>query len=97
MLKCLFPQRFFSHRAQSDDSQHGLNHDKYMVTDNAVYIGETLLTLQSLHFALHNTKFGESACFCLELLKHRDSGFLVASLDLFLIRAQTFWVTADVW
>ncbi|XP_056228170.1 inactive phospholipase D5 isoform X2 [Seriola aureovittata] len=32
-------ERFFSHREQNDDIQHGLNHNKYMVTDNALYIG----------------------------------------------------------
>uniref|UniRef100_A0A8C2WEP4 Phospholipase D family member 5 n=1 Tax=Cyclopterus lumpus TaxID=8103 RepID=A0A8C2WEP4_CYCLU len=32
-------ERFFSHKEQEDDIQHGLNHNKYMVTDNAVYIG----------------------------------------------------------
>lgn len=32
-------QRFFSLKDQSDDFQLGLNHNKYMVTDNAVYIG----------------------------------------------------------
>uniref|UniRef100_I3KRJ3 Phospholipase D family member 5 n=1 Tax=Oreochromis niloticus TaxID=8128 RepID=I3KRJ3_ORENI len=31
--------RFFSHKEQNDDIQLGLNHNKYMVTDNAVYIG----------------------------------------------------------
>lgn len=35
----LCSQRFFSHKERSDDLQHGLNHNKYMVTDNAVYIG----------------------------------------------------------
>lgn len=35
----VFLQRFFSHREHKDDIQHGLNHNKYMVTDNAVYIG----------------------------------------------------------
>ncbi|KAK2919342.1 inactive phospholipase D5 isoform X2 [Channa argus] len=36
---CSLEVRFFSHRAQQDDIQHGLNHNKYMVTDSAVYIG----------------------------------------------------------
>lgn len=37
--KNLLLQRFFGHKERSDDLQHGLNHNKYMVTDNAVYIG----------------------------------------------------------
>lgn len=37
---CLVSQRFFSHRTRGDDNKHGLNHNKYMVTDNSVYIGE---------------------------------------------------------
>ncbi|KAI3352845.1 hypothetical protein L3Q82_019420 [Scortum barcoo] len=36
---CSLEVRFFSHKEQKDDIQHGLNHNKYMVTDNAVYIG----------------------------------------------------------
>ncbi|XP_031145434.1 inactive phospholipase D5 [Sander lucioperca] len=36
---CSLEVRFFSHKEQDDDIQHGLNHNKYMVTDNAVYIG----------------------------------------------------------
>ncbi|KAG7214472.1 hypothetical protein INR49_023069, partial [Caranx melampygus] len=36
---CSLEVRFFSHKEQRDDIQHGLNHNKYMVTDNAVYIG----------------------------------------------------------
>uniref|UniRef100_A0A3Q1BR80 PLD phosphodiesterase domain-containing protein n=1 Tax=Amphiprion ocellaris TaxID=80972 RepID=A0A3Q1BR80_AMPOC len=36
---CSLEVRFFSHKEQKDDSQHGLNNNKYMVTDNAVYIG----------------------------------------------------------
>lgn len=32
-------QRFFSHKEQKEDFQHELNHNKYIVTDNAVYIG----------------------------------------------------------
>ncbi|XP_056892625.1 inactive phospholipase D5 isoform X2 [Takifugu flavidus] len=32
-------EKFFGHKEHSDDLQHGLNHNKYMVTDNAVYIG----------------------------------------------------------
>ncbi|XP_035494184.2 inactive phospholipase D5 isoform X2 [Scophthalmus maximus] len=36
---CSLEVRFFSHREHRDDIQHGLNHNKYMVTDNAVYIG----------------------------------------------------------
>ncbi|XP_070684417.1 inactive phospholipase D5 [Pempheris klunzingeri] len=36
---CSLEVRFFSHKEQKDDIQHGLNHNKYVVTDNAVYIG----------------------------------------------------------
>uniref|UniRef100_A0A3Q1JIY1 Phospholipase D family member 5 n=1 Tax=Anabas testudineus TaxID=64144 RepID=A0A3Q1JIY1_ANATE len=36
---CSLEVRFFSHRDHQDDIQHGLNHNKYMVTDNALYIG----------------------------------------------------------
>ncbi|XP_051802338.1 inactive phospholipase D5 isoform X3 [Acanthochromis polyacanthus] len=36
---CSLEVRFFSHKEQKDDSQHGLNNNKYMVTDDAVYIG----------------------------------------------------------
>ncbi|XP_053275133.1 inactive phospholipase D5 [Pleuronectes platessa] len=36
---CSLEVRFFSHREQKEDFQYGLNHNKYMVTDNAVYIG----------------------------------------------------------
>ncbi|XP_040892480.1 inactive phospholipase D5 isoform X2 [Toxotes jaculatrix] len=36
---CSLEVRFFSYREHKDDVQHGLNHNKYMVTDNAVYIG----------------------------------------------------------
>ncbi|KAM7418663.1 hypothetical protein PAMA_016000 [Pampus argenteus] len=36
---CSLEVRFFSHKEQKDDIQHGLNHNKYMVTDNALYIG----------------------------------------------------------
>ncbi|XP_050926762.1 inactive phospholipase D5 isoform X2 [Lates calcarifer] len=36
---CSLEVRFFSQREQKDDIQHGLNHNKYMVTDSAVYIG----------------------------------------------------------
>nr|XP_046234893.1 inactive phospholipase D5 [Scatophagus argus] len=39
LLNCSIEVRFFSHKEQSEDIQHGLNHNKYMVTDNAVYIG----------------------------------------------------------
>ncbi|KAG8015132.1 Inactive phospholipase D5 [Nibea albiflora] len=39
LLNCSLEVRFFSHKEQKDDIQHGLNHNKYMVTDNAVYIG----------------------------------------------------------
>ncbi|KAM4597502.1 inactive phospholipase D5-like, partial [Polymixia lowei] len=35
---CSLEVRFFSHKDQKDDVQHGLNH-KYVVTDNAAYIG----------------------------------------------------------
>uniref|UniRef100_A0A3Q2Y610 PLD phosphodiesterase domain-containing protein n=1 Tax=Hippocampus comes TaxID=109280 RepID=A0A3Q2Y610_HIPCM len=37
-LKSLCMQ-FFSHKPQKDDIQHGLNHNKYMLTENALYIG----------------------------------------------------------
>ncbi|KAM7393781.1 hypothetical protein PAMP_020630 [Pampus punctatissimus] len=36
---CSLEVKFFSHKEQKDDIQHGLNHNKYMVTDNALYIG----------------------------------------------------------
>nr|XP_015826154.2 inactive phospholipase D5 isoform X1 [Nothobranchius furzeri] len=36
---CSLEVKFFSHKEQKDDFQLGLNHNKYMVTDNAVYIG----------------------------------------------------------
>ncbi|XP_041641955.1 inactive phospholipase D5 [Cheilinus undulatus] len=36
---CSLEVRFFSHKEQKEDAQHGLNHNKYMVTDNALYIG----------------------------------------------------------
>lgn len=36
---CSLEVRFFMHKEQTDDIQLGLNHNKYMVTDNAVYIG----------------------------------------------------------
>ncbi|XP_053183095.1 inactive phospholipase D5 [Scomber japonicus] len=37
---CSLEVKFFSHnKEQKDDIQRGLNHNKYMVTDNAVYIG----------------------------------------------------------
>ncbi|MEQ2204651.1 hypothetical protein XENOCAPTIV_016407, partial [Xenoophorus captivus] len=36
---CSLEVRFFSHKEQKEDFQLGLNHNKYMVTDNAVYIG----------------------------------------------------------
>ncbi|XP_026159656.1 inactive phospholipase D5 [Mastacembelus armatus] len=36
---CSLEVRFFSHREQKDDIQYGLNHNKYMVTDNTFYIG----------------------------------------------------------
>lgn len=37
---CFFSQKFFSHKEQKEDFQLGLNHNKYMVTDNAAYIGD---------------------------------------------------------
>lgn len=37
--KNLLLQKFFGHKERSDDLPQGLNHNKYMVTDNAVYIG----------------------------------------------------------
>ncbi|XP_020498487.1 inactive phospholipase D5 [Labrus bergylta] len=36
---CSFEVRFFSHKEQKEDVEHGLNHNKYMVTDNGLYIG----------------------------------------------------------
>ncbi|XP_063740387.1 inactive phospholipase D5 isoform X2 [Eleginops maclovinus] len=39
LQNCSLEVRFFSNKEQEDDIQHGLNHNKYMVTDNAVYIG----------------------------------------------------------
>ncbi|XP_049577240.1 inactive phospholipase D5 isoform X1 [Syngnathus scovelli] len=36
---CSLEVRFFSHKEKKDDIQHGLNHNKYMLTDNAFYIG----------------------------------------------------------
>ncbi|XP_077428284.1 inactive phospholipase D5 isoform X1 [Vanacampus margaritifer] len=39
MYNCSLEVRFFSHKEQKDDFQHGLNHNKYMLTDNAFYIG----------------------------------------------------------
>uniref|UniRef100_A0A3Q3H029 Phospholipase D family member 5 n=1 Tax=Kryptolebias marmoratus TaxID=37003 RepID=A0A3Q3H029_KRYMA len=39
LLNCSLEVKFFSHKEQKGDFQLGLNHNKYMVTDNAVYIG----------------------------------------------------------
>ncbi|XP_028265446.1 inactive phospholipase D5 [Parambassis ranga] len=39
LQNCSLEVRFFSHKEQNEDLQHGLNHNKYMVTDNGVYIG----------------------------------------------------------
>uniref|UniRef100_A0A3Q3WLM8 PLD phosphodiesterase domain-containing protein n=1 Tax=Mola mola TaxID=94237 RepID=A0A3Q3WLM8_MOLML len=39
LLNCSIEVRFFSHKEHREDFQHGLNHNKYMVTDNALYIG----------------------------------------------------------
>ncbi|XP_029990363.1 inactive phospholipase D5 [Sphaeramia orbicularis] len=36
---CSLEVRFFSHKDQKDDMQYFLNHNKYVVTDNALYIG----------------------------------------------------------
>ncbi|KAM6939851.1 inactive phospholipase D5 [Xenentodon cancila] len=36
---CSLQVRFFSQKEQKDDFQLGLNHNKYMVTDNAIYLG----------------------------------------------------------
>ncbi|CAL8330246.1 unnamed protein product [Lota lota] len=36
---CSLEVKFFERKEQRDDIQHGLNHNKYIVTDNAVYIG----------------------------------------------------------
>ncbi|CAG5928987.1 unnamed protein product [Menidia menidia] len=36
---CSLEVRFFSHKDLKDDYQLGLNHNKYMVTDNALYLG----------------------------------------------------------
>uniref|UniRef100_H3D3F4 Phospholipase D family member 5 n=1 Tax=Tetraodon nigroviridis TaxID=99883 RepID=H3D3F4_TETNG len=39
LINCSIEVRFFSHKEHSDHLQHRLNHNKYMVTDNAFYIG----------------------------------------------------------
>ncbi|XP_019905059.2 inactive phospholipase D5 [Esox lucius] len=39
LANCSLEARFFSRRDQVDDSPSGINHNKYMVTDSAVYIG----------------------------------------------------------
>lgn len=45
MCVCLFSvQRFFSARVQDDGSTQGIHHHRYVVTDNAVYIGDSHLT-----------------------------------------------------
>ncbi|KAF7662683.1 hypothetical protein LDENG_00229700 [Lucifuga dentata] len=36
---CSLEVKFFTYKEQKNDFQHGLNHNKYVVTDNAVYIG----------------------------------------------------------
>ncbi|XP_044201468.1 inactive phospholipase D5 isoform X1 [Thunnus albacares] len=37
---CSLEVKFFSHnKEQKDDVQHGLNHNKYVVTDSALYVG----------------------------------------------------------
>ncbi|CAL8269513.1 unnamed protein product [Gadus morhua 'NCC'] len=36
---CSLEVKFFERREDGKDVQHGLNHNKYIVTDNAVYIG----------------------------------------------------------
>lgn len=49
-----FLQRFFSHKEQKDDIQHGLNHNKYMVTDNALYIGrQCIMCFQPIPFKIN--------------------------------------------
>ncbi|XP_068177357.1 inactive phospholipase D5 [Antennarius striatus] len=39
LVNCSMEVRFFSHKEQREDDQYGLNHNKYVVTDNSVYIG----------------------------------------------------------
>ncbi|XP_061535973.1 inactive phospholipase D5 [Phycodurus eques] len=39
LYNCSFEVRFFNHKEQKDDIQHGLNHNKYMLTESALYIG----------------------------------------------------------
>ncbi|RVE75719.1 hypothetical protein OJAV_G00001680 [Oryzias javanicus] len=39
LLNCSLEVRFFSHKEHKDDFQLRLNHNKYVVTDNAVYLG----------------------------------------------------------
>ena len=42
------------HREQKDEIQQRLNHNKYMVTDNAVYIGRQHdMHLQPIQFAFN--------------------------------------------
>ncbi|XP_077575235.1 inactive phospholipase D5 [Stigmatopora nigra] len=39
LYNCSMEVKFFNQKEQKDDIQHGLNHNKYMLTDNAFYIG----------------------------------------------------------
>ncbi|XP_037546192.1 inactive phospholipase D5 [Nematolebias whitei] len=39
LQNCSLEVKFFSHKEQKEDFQLGLNHNKYMVTDNAAYLG----------------------------------------------------------
>ncbi|XP_068607314.1 inactive phospholipase D5 [Brachionichthys hirsutus] len=39
LVNCSLEVRFFTHKDQREDIQYGLNHNKYVVTDNSVYIG----------------------------------------------------------
>ncbi|XP_057699975.1 inactive phospholipase D5 isoform X1 [Corythoichthys intestinalis] len=39
LYNCSLEVKFFSQKEKKDDAQHGLNHNKYMLTDNAFYIG----------------------------------------------------------
>ncbi|KAJ3614268.1 hypothetical protein NHX12_017842 [Muraenolepis orangiensis] len=39
LIDCSLEVKFFERKELRDDIQHGLNHNKYIVTDNTVYIG----------------------------------------------------------
>lgn len=53
-------QRVFSHKEQREDFQHGLNHNKYMVTDDAVYIGRQCRFCNKFSLVLFYLKFTHS-------------------------------------